>query len=85
MSRGRGSDGFKMQPTQTDIVRRGKLWALRSMSWLNGGRADVAGAASKAAHEFETSAAEISDRIYREGPWPTALRLTTPFTNRSNA
>jgi hypothetical protein len=61
-------------------TRKGWLFSTGHSTWLNGSRNDKASKAAAAAQEFIDSGEEISNRIARDGPWPTALRLTKPFT-----
>lgn len=63
----------------------GTIWRSYGVVLGNGTRTEIARIRAEAADAFIAAGREISDRIFREGPWPTALRLTTPFTNRSNA
>lgn len=67
-------------------VKPGGFWKAKTLSWLNGSRANVATEAAASASKFIDSGEEIAARIRREGPWPTALRLTAPLNKpRSQA
>jgi hypothetical protein len=46
----------------------------------------VAGERSVAGRAFVAAGQRIADRIFRDGPWPTAIRLANKsFLNRSNS
>lgn len=60
--------------------KKNGMWKFGQFSWLNGSRADKATAEIARTRKFNETADAIEARVRAEGPWATALRLTTPFT-----
>jgi len=64
-----------------EAAKKGEMWRVGQFSWVNGSRTEKAMEHAMIARRSAEAAEEIRERIAREGPWPTALRLTVPFTN----
>jgi hypothetical protein len=81
-------EGEPRRPAKPRVVTntRGTMWRSGQFSWLNGYRQDEAWERSVADRAFRMAADEISERVFRDGAWATAIRFSNQsFINLSPA